>query len=185
MKKLINIPNILTVIRILGAASLLAFVPGSLWFIVIYTVAGITDGLDGYIARKTGKVTVFGAKLDSAADLLFYGVMLICIFPVLWQLLPWSIWVLVAVVIAVRLCAYLVVAVRFRRFSASHTWMNKTTGAFLFAVPYLIATPVAVGYCWAVAVVALVASCEELLIHLLKKQYDGNTKTVLSLFTNK
>ena len=37
----------------------------------------------------------------------------------------------------------------------------------------------------AAAVVALVASCEELLIHLLKKQYDGNTKTVLSLFANK
>ena len=63
--------------------------------------------------------------------------------------------------------------------------MNKATGACLFAVPYLLHTPLGEGYCWVVAVVALVASCEELLLHLLKKQYDGNTKTVLSVLRNK
>lgn len=55
----------------------------SIWFLVIYTFAGLTDVLDGWIARKTGSASEFGARLDSVSDLLFYGVILIRFFPVL------------------------------------------------------------------------------------------------------
>ena len=42
----------------------------------IYTFAGLTDVLDGWLARKTGRASEFGARLDSVADLLFYSVLL-------------------------------------------------------------------------------------------------------------
>lgn len=181
MKHKINLPNILTTLRILGTACLVAFPAHSLWFIIIYTLAGITDVLDGYIARKTGQATEFGAKLDSAADLLFYVVMLVRIFPVLWAMLPWQIWLLVGLVMAVRLSAYAVAAVKYRRFAAQHTWMNKATGFMVFAIPYMLPTPVGVGFCWAVCIVAMLASSEELVLHLLTKTYDSRVKSIISL----
>ena len=39
----------------------------SILFFVIYTLAGLTDVLDGWVARKTGKASEFGARLDSIA----------------------------------------------------------------------------------------------------------------------
>ena len=57
---------------------LLAFLPlKSAWFYAVYTLAGLTDALDGWMARRTGTASDFGARLDSIADLLFYGALLI------------------------------------------------------------------------------------------------------------
>ena len=185
MKHTINLPNTLTALRIVGTGCLLLFPPHSVWFIVIYTLAGLTDALDGYIARKTGQSTPFGAKLDSAADLIYYGVMLVYIFPLLWDVLPRQIWVLVAAVLVVRLSAYVVAALKYRRFASQHTWLNKATGLMVFAVPYLLVTPLGVGFCWCVGVVGLLASTEELLIHLLNKKYDMRTKSILPFLNRK
>ena len=185
MKTKINLPNAITALRILGTVCLLFLLPHSPWFILIYTLAGITDALDGYIARKTGQTTTFGAKLDSAADLIYYGVMLLRIFPVLLELLPWQLWVMVVTVLMVRLSAYLVAAIKYRRFAAQHTWLNKATGLMVFAIPYLLVTPVGVGFCWVVGVVALLASAEELVLHLVNKEYDIRKKSILPFLNRK
>ena len=179
MKQKINLPNALTALRILATACLLLLRPNSFWFILIYTFGGVTDVLDGYIARKTGQTTELGAKLDSAADLAYYTVMLLRIFPVLWERLPRQIWLLVAAALVIRLCAYIVAAVKYRRFAAQHTWLNKATGMMVFSVPYLIATPVGVGFCWGICAVSILASAEELLLHLLAREYDIRIKSIL------
>lgn len=181
MKHTINLPNTLTALRILGTVCLLFFPTKSLWFILIYTLAGLTDVLDGYIARKTGQSTEFGAKLDSAADLIYYTVMLLRIFPVLWQRLHRQIWLLVGLVLAVRLSAYVVAAVKYRRFASQHTWLNKATGLMIFAVPYVINTPIGAGFCWIIGIVGFLASGEELVLHLVSKQYNTKTKSILPL----
>lgn len=73
----------------MAASVFLLFLPlEDILFLVIYTFAGLTDVLDGYIARKTGKASEFGARLDSISDLLFYSVLLIRLFPMLYQTLP-------------------------------------------------------------------------------------------------
>ena len=69
-----NEADTVTSIR-MAASFFLLFLPlKSIWFLVIYTFAGLTDVLDGWIARKTGSASEFGAKLDSVSDLLFYGI---------------------------------------------------------------------------------------------------------------
>lgn len=50
-------------------------------FYVLYLAAGLTDILDGAVARRTNTVTDSGAGLDSAADTFFVAVCL-------WKLLP-------------------------------------------------------------------------------------------------
>ena len=148
---------------------LLAFLPlKSAWFYAVYTLAGLTDALDGWMARRTGTASDFGARLDSIADLLFYGALLIRLMPVLGQAFPREIWLAVAAVLLVRLAAYGVAAVRYRRFVALHTWLNKLTGAAVFLLPYVLAVSTGVVYGWMVCVLALLASLEELAIHLFR-----------------
>ena len=61
-------------------------------FYVVYTFGGLTDAVDGTVARKLKLESEFGAKLDSVADLLFYAVMLLKLLPHLIRLLPAWLW---------------------------------------------------------------------------------------------
>ena len=71
--------NFITSLRIVGTIGLLFTVPFSKVFYVLYTFSGITDVLDGAVARITGTASSIGAELDSIADLIFYLVMMISI----------------------------------------------------------------------------------------------------------
>lgn len=181
MKRVLTLPNGITFLRIVGALVLIGLSPLSPAFFIVYSICGLSDVADGFVARATGQQSEFGAKLDSLSDLLFYAMMLIKILPILWVLLPKPIWIFVGAILAIRLTAYLVAALRYQRFASLHTYMNKATGLVLFAVPYCLHFPFAVGYCGFVCVVAAGASVEELMIHLLAKQYTPNTKTIWNI----
>lgn len=69
----LNVPNVLTMLRILAVpvmvVALLGEVPnGDLWAGIVFALAAFTDGLDGYIARRKGSITTFGALMDPLAD---------------------------------------------------------------------------------------------------------------------
>ena len=173
------IPNCITSLRLVGAVALLFIVPLSMTFYIIYTICGITDTLDGTIARKTGCTSELGARLDSIADLTFYAVMLIKVFPVLWKMLPVSVWYIVTGALVIRVASYVLAAIKYRRFSALHTWLNKITGFLVFAIPYIILLPFAISGCYVVASVAVISSGEELIIHIIRKEYKPSIKSVV------
>ena len=69
----LNIPNALTMLRILAVpvvvVALLAEIPdGDLIAGIVFALAALTDGLDGYIARRRDDVTTFGKLMDPLAD---------------------------------------------------------------------------------------------------------------------
>lgn len=181
MKKLLTLPNILTSLRIAGAACLMFITPLTPAFFVIYTLCGISDVLDGVIARAAHITTELGAKLDSAADLLFYSVMMIRMFPVLWERLPRLIWAYAGLVLALRLASYLTAAVKYHRFAALHTYLNKLTGLGVFMLPYFISTGIGTVYSFAVCTVGCLASTEELIIHIIRREYRPGVMTLLDL----
>lgn len=172
-----NVADTVTSMRI-AATLFLIFQPlKSIWFFAIYTFAGLTDVLDGWLARKTGKASEFGARLDSISDLLFYSVLLARLFPVLYQILPGKIWYVVLGIVFVRLAAYAIAAVKYHRFASLHTWLNKLTGVAVFLLPYVLLTSSSVVYGWAVCILAFTASVEELAIHLLRTDYLAERKS--------
>ena len=69
-----QIANIITISRILGSIYLLCRPVFSISFYVMYLFCGITDMIDGTIARKTKSVSELGARLDTVADSAFVAV---------------------------------------------------------------------------------------------------------------
>lgn len=67
-----TIANLMTTARfvLIPVMWLLILYNKKMEFLVVFVLAGITDFLDGFLARKYHQASSFGAKLDSAADLL-------------------------------------------------------------------------------------------------------------------
>ncbi|MCX7634675.1 MAG: CDP-alcohol phosphatidyltransferase family protein, partial [Syntrophales bacterium] len=65
-----NVPNALTVLRILLVPVIVILLMQGSFFkaLVLLTISGITDGLDGFLARFLNQQTVLGAYLDPIAD---------------------------------------------------------------------------------------------------------------------
>ena len=173
-----NIPNCITTLRIAGTVLLLFLTPLTAIFYVIYILCGFSDVLDGWIARKSGTISEFGAKLDSIADLMFYAVVLIKLLPILWKLLPAWIWYFVGSIVLLRLVSYLTAGLKFRRFASLHTKANKLTGAAVFLLPCFITLPCAVEYCVLFTGIACISTVEELILHIVRKEYHSNTKAL-------
>lgn len=78
----LNIPNTLTIIRILLVPVLVVvfYVPFHNHLVVaagIFALAAVTDWFDGYLARRLGQMTAFGAFLDPVADKLMVSIALV------------------------------------------------------------------------------------------------------------
>lgn len=85
MMKLKNIPNILSVIRILlvGVFIYVFFLdyPNNLlWALMTFLAAGLTDVIDGFLARKFNWITNIGKILDPFADKLMQCTVLVCMW---------------------------------------------------------------------------------------------------------
>ena len=84
----INIPNLLTGLRILLIPVLVAvfyLAPLDWRYLAaasVFTIASVTDWLDGYLARRWGQTTPFGAFLDPVADKLIVAVALVLLVEV-------------------------------------------------------------------------------------------------------
>ena len=91
-KEVLNVANAVTSLRLFGAIAMIFIEPLSAAFYAVYTICGLSDGIDGTIARKMGTSSEFGARLDRVSDILFYLVMFIKLMPVLWTTMPMWIW---------------------------------------------------------------------------------------------
>ena len=125
--------NLITVIRILCSIALLFCEALSPWFYALYITAGVSDMVDGWVARKTNTVSEFGSKLDTVADIIFVVVCLVKLLPVLH--LPVWIYIWVGLIACVKVFNIIYgYAVR-KQFLADHSILNKVTGALLFVLP--------------------------------------------------
>ena len=131
MKK--HIANILTGFRILGSVLLLFFPVFSAEFYSIYLLCGFSDMIDGTIARKINSTSELGAKIDTAADLVFVTVSLIKVVPAID--IPSWLWTWGVVIAIIKIGNIIWGYVAKKQFISLHTIMNKITGLLLFLLP--------------------------------------------------
>ena len=125
--------NIITGFRVLISIVLLFCPMFSPVFYMLYLIAGLSDMIDGTIARRTNTVSEFGARFDTAADFVFAVVCLIKFLPVI----SMPIWVCVWIVIIalIKIINILSGYIAQRKLVAVHSVMNKVTGVMLFILP--------------------------------------------------
>ena len=129
-----HIPNLITVLRFLGAACLLLCNPADASFWVIYGLCGVSDMVDGYLARRLHAESKIGAVLDSVADICFVTCCAIRLLPVLQ--IPRGLWIWAGLIVIIKIVNQISALVVHRRLCFPHTTANKLTGLLLFvAVP--------------------------------------------------
>ena len=151
------LPNIITLLRIVGSLGLLLCDVSGVAFWFVYALCGISDIADGWLARKLKCVTKTGALLDSLADICFVA----CLCPLLLPILelPQWLWLWAGVIVIIKVVNQISALVKYGRCTFPHTLANKATGFLLFiAVPmtFVSVVPIII-----VAVVATLAAIQE------------------------
>lgn len=90
LRELLYIPNLLTLSRILLSPLVLVVFDSIYWLILVGLYTGISDFLDGYLARKLNQSSVLGAYLDPIADKLLV-IMFLTAATLRGMLAPWMI----------------------------------------------------------------------------------------------
>ena len=154
-----QIPNILSTTRIVLCLPLLLVDAMTVPFWVLYVTVGTTDMLDGFLARRWGVESKFGARLDSLADFVFVIAAGYKLFP--WLKLPATLWMMIGLIALVKMvnaiCSYVVR----NRIEYLHTKANKLTGLLLFIGMMTIGQSYFILVTWMIACIALFAAIQE------------------------
>lgn len=131
----------------------------SVTFWVIYSVCGISDMLDGYLARKLRCESKTGALLDSLADLVFVACCCYKLIPVL--VFPKWLWIWCVAIVAIKVINQVCALVMYKKCVFPHTIANKMTGVLLFVGVPLTVFLVSIIPMIIIAVVATFAAVQE------------------------
>ena len=125
-----NLPNILTLTRVLLIPVFVIFIMNKLfnWALLTFAIAGITDGIDGLMARITHQRTELGAYLDPIADklLLFAAFISLAII----EFIPSWLVVIVITRDVIILVGFLVMFLTSYRPKISPSLLSKATTVF-------------------------------------------------------
>jgi CDP-diacylglycerol--glycerol-3-phosphate 3-phosphatidyltransferase len=169
--------NGITLSRIVMSVALLYFLNNQVIFITLYLLCGISDVLDGFLARKTNNQTTLGAKLDSIADFVMFSVILFTIFLVLGEkimlFLPF-----VLLITIIRISSLIYAACKYKSFVMLHTYLNKLTGLLIFILFPIMFITNNINYFWFIIIIAILSALEEFIVHTISPQYDVNKKSI-------
>ncbi|MDB5421877.1 MAG: CDP-alcohol phosphatidyltransferase, partial [Brevundimonas sp.] len=133
--------------------------------LAVYVVAACTDLVDGWLARRSGRASAFGAQLDAAVDNVFSIAILIFLaiaFPGLISRHPIAFWAL-----AVAPLAYLAISwLLKRRLLMFHFWSAKVGAFLLFALWPAMAITGWEGWLPLTAAVVTLSRAEQILLIL-------------------
>ncbi len=169
-----SIANYISISRIILSFSLVFTKPLGTVFIVIYLICGISDMIDGFIARKTNTTSKLGEKLDSVADFIMVVILIILLYPIINLPVQIIIWVIIITVI--RIVSIIIVYIKYKKLAILHTNGNKMTGLLLFILPLSLAFFQSDLFFYIICLVASFSSLEELTIHLISKELNVNKK---------
>ena len=154
-----RIPDLLSASRIALCLPLLLVDAMTVPFWVLYVIAGTTDMLDGFLARRWGVESKFGAKLDSLADFVFVLAAGYKLFP--WLKLPAALWLMIGLIAMVKAINAVSAYIVRHKMEFLHTKANKLTGFLLFVGMMTIGQSYFILVAWVIACIALFAAIQE------------------------
>ena len=128
-------------------------------FWVLYVIAGTTDMVDGFLARRWGVDSRFGARLDSLADFVFVLAAGYKLFPYL--KLPATLWLLIGLIALVKASNAIGSYIVKHRTEFLHTKANRLTGFLPFVGVMTIGQSFFIPVAWVIACIALFAAIQE------------------------
>jgi phosphatidylglycerophosphate synthase len=177
----LTIPNALSFFRLFGSPFLLPLsqAANQLWVVVWFVLLGLSDALDGALARRWNQTSDYGSKLDAVADLVFYpcsAVVLAVLFPAyLSPNLPY-----VYVTLTALAGALLISRIRCGRIIMLHTHVSRYSGVLLFVVTlasFFVDTTLLIRL---VALTYAVGFIEASLIFIIKGPVSPDTRSLFS-----
>lgn len=134
-----TLPNALSALRLLGVPLFLWLVLGpeeDTWALALLMVSGVTDYLDGWLARKLDQQSVVGEILDPVADRLY--ILAVVVGLAMRDIIPW--WMAISLPLRDLLMWGLVPLLRTRGYSALpvHFLGKAATFNLLYAFPLLL-----------------------------------------------
>lgn len=153
------IPHLLSASRIALCLPLLLMDAMTIPFWVLYLTAGLTDMIDGFLARRCGVESLFGARLDSFSDFVFVITVGYKLFP--WLILPTVLWMLIVLIAIVKIVNAVSSYVVKHKIEFLHTKANKLTGFLLFVGLMTIRQSYFILVAWVIACIALFAAIQE------------------------
>ena len=185
-KQLCNLPNMVSVIRILMAPILFyfAFIQQPHWFIGALLFTVFTDVLDGFLARTLNQITELGSHLDSWGDFVIYSTMAICAW-ILWPDIVLSEIFYFTVIVLSLMLPVLTGYIKFHSFTSYHTWSVKLA-VFVTVIGYvLLFTGLTAWPFRLAALFCTYAAAEEIAITVLMKNQRVDIRTIWQAMRHK
>lgn len=134
-------------------------------FYMIYIYCGISDMIDGFVARKSNNESKKGAILDSVADIIFVFVAMIKILPIINLSKGITIWTVIIALIKITnvSCSYIC----YKKLVLPHTILNKITGLILFIAPFVVSNVNPIMFEIIICSIATFASIQEVYVSYL------------------
>ncbi len=164
------IPNILSVSRIIASVLFLFFFDNLKVFIPLYLFAGISDILDGFLARRFKVESSLGARLDSIGDTFFF-IILLAYFFITQQDIMLAYIIPIIIIVVTKLSSILTGFIKFHKLTMLHTIANKATGLLMYLIPIFLWLGIRQFVTFTV-IIALMAAVEEMVL-LIKSPRNG------------
>ncbi|RCX23476.1 CDP-diacylglycerol--glycerol-3-phosphate 3-phosphatidyltransferase [Fontibacillus phaseoli] len=169
--------NLISISRMILVATLLFLFNHAGLFAVIYLLSGLSDVLDGIVARKTNTQSELGARLDTVADLMLVGVILgYFISRHGTEILSFAPWIIL--ITLVRCANMAIVAYKYHSFAILHTWGNKLAGLFIFIGPPLFIIYHNPAVFWPACILGILSALEETAVHITAAELNVNRRSI-------
>ncbi|CAN5724451.1 hypothetical protein BH23GEM7_BH23GEM7_22600 [soil metagenome] len=178
-----SIPNLLTTLRLLLLPLLwwLALSERTVWLGIGIAIAGITDKLDGVLARRLKATSAWGSRFDSMADHLLFGSMLVWMVLlradfIREQAVPILVWIVLGI------ASFLVGWFKFRRVADLHLDSARRAVflSYLFMIHLLVFEEYSLPFFYLAVAANILGASETLLVLLTRDRVDEHIGTILS-----
>ena len=142
--------------------------PAIFW--TLYLLCGLSDILDGAVARLAGTESRIGERLDTLSDVVFVAVWMVLFIPAI-NVGRW-LWIWIGIIAFIKVVNVISGLAMKKGFVAKHTLANKATGILLFLLPMIVLWEVIkVPYIILVSLLATFAAVQE--GHLIRTEQSS------------